>query len=158
MRGSLHQEDSSPRGSWADGLFGRQNSHRDNRARTTSDKEIDSLSDSQAQDRPSRREREFRKDGIAIWLLSIMMAMVFLMVLLLAIEVRISRPKNTTPTESAWYHHALPPLQNSQSRPSWFHSSRRLWSALQVVEHARSSGIQPNENWIQASHLVPRNL
>lgn len=26
---------------------------------------------------------------------------------------------------------------------------------LQVVEHARSSGIQPNENWIQAAHLVP---
>ena len=26
---------------------------------------------------------------------------------------------------------------------------------LQVVEHARSIGIQPNENWVQAAHLVP---
>ena len=109
MRGSLHRGDSSSRRSWADGLCGRQNIHRPNRARKISDKEVD-LNDSQAQDASFRREREFRKDRIAIWLLSIMMAMVFLMVLLLAIEVRISRPKNTTPTESAWYRHALPPL------------------------------------------------
>lgn len=26
---------------------------------------------------------------------------------------------------------------------------------LQVVEHARSSGIQPNENWVKEAHLVP---
>lgn len=108
MRGSLHPEDSSSRGSWTDGLFGRQNSHRDNRARKKSDKDLDSLSNSRAQHTPFRREREFRKDRIAIWLLSIMMAMVFLLVLLLAIEVKISRPKNTAPTESAWYHHTLP--------------------------------------------------
>ena len=72
------------------------------------DQEIDSLIGNQAQDKPSRREREFRKDRIAIWLLSVMMAMAFLMVVLLGIQVRISRPKNATPTESAWYRHALP--------------------------------------------------
>ena len=26
---------------------------------------------------------------------------------------------------------------------------------LQVVEHVRSSGIQPNEDWVKAAHLVP---
>ena len=130
MRGSSHPEDSSSRGSWTHRLCGTQSCHRANRARKTSDKEIDSLIGSQAQDKPSRQEREFRKDRIAIWLLSVMMAMAFLMVVLLAIQVRISRPKNATPTESAWYRQALPPLQNSQSGPSWFHPSRRLWSAL----------------------------
>ena len=110
MRGSLHRGDSSSRRSWADGFCGRHNIHRHNRARKISAKEVDHLNDSQAQDAPFRQDGEFRKDRIAIWLLSIMMAMVFLMVLLLAIEIRISRPKNTTPTESAWYRNALPPL------------------------------------------------
>jgi hypothetical protein len=108
MRGSSHPEDSSSRGSWTHRLCGTQSCHRANRARKTSDKEIDSLIGSQAQDKPSRQEREFRKDRIAIWLLSVMMAMAFLMVVLLGIQVRSSRPKNATPTESAWYRHALP--------------------------------------------------
>jgi len=108
MRGSSHSEDSSSRGSWTHGLCGRQSSRRANRARKILDKEIDTLIGSQAQDKPSRGEREFRKDRIAIWFLSVMMAMAFLMVVLLAIQVRISRPKNATPTESAWYRQALP--------------------------------------------------
>lgn len=94
MRGSSsHREDSSSWGSWTRGLRGRRSSH---------------LIGSQAQDKPSRRERELQKDRIAIWLLSVMMAMVFLMIVLLAIEVRVSRPKNAHPTESAWYRQALP--------------------------------------------------
>ena len=108
MRGSSHREDSSPRGSWTHGLCGRQCSHGANPARKISDKEIDSLIGTQGQDKPSRRDSEFRKDSIAIWFLSVMMAMAFLMVVLLGIQGRSSRPKNATPTESAWYRQALP--------------------------------------------------
>jgi hypothetical protein len=108
MRGSSHPEDWSSRGSWTHGLCGRQSSRRANPARKISDKQIDTLIGSQGQNKPSGREREFRKDRIAIWFLSVMMAMTFLMVVLLGIQVRISRPKNATPTESAWYRQALP--------------------------------------------------
>jgi hypothetical protein len=52
MRGSSHPEDSSSRGSWTHRLCGTQNSHRANRAKKISDKEIDSLIGSQAQDNP----------------------------------------------------------------------------------------------------------
>lgn len=108
MRGSSHPEDSSSRGAWTHGLCGRQSSRRANPPRKISNKEIDTLLGSQTQDKPFRQEREFRKDRIAIWFLSVMMAMAFLMVVLLGIQVRISRPKNATPTESAWYRQALP--------------------------------------------------
>lgn len=48
------------------------------------------------------------RDRIAIWLVSVGMVVVFLILVLFMLQVEFSRPKNTYPTESAWYCQALP--------------------------------------------------
>ena len=62
-----------------------------------------------------RREHRARPDRPSIWWFSVMMAMVFLILVMLLIEVRFSKPENRNPTESAWYCHAFP-LFNILSR------------------------------------------
>ena len=47
-------------------------------------------------------------DRLSIWLVSVGMVLVFLILILFMIQVEISRPKNTHPTESAWYCYTLP--------------------------------------------------
>lgn len=48
------------------------------------------------------------RDRVTIWLVSVGMVVVFLILVLFMLQVEFSRPKNTHPTESAWYCHALP--------------------------------------------------
>ncbi len=47
------------------------------------------------------------RDRITIWLVSLGMVVVFLILVLFMLQVEFSRPKNTHPTESAWYCHTL---------------------------------------------------
>ena len=65
---------------------------------------------SQALGEFSQRERQFREDRVAIWWVSVGMVTTFLVLVLVLIEVFASGPKNSHPTESAWYCHALPPF------------------------------------------------
>jgi hypothetical protein len=68
-------------------------------------------------------------DRVSIWLLSLGMVLVFLILVLFLIQVVSSRPKNTHPTESAWYCYMLPlfkVLSQDRSRsvlPSTCHTS-----------------------------------
>jgi hypothetical protein len=61
------------------------------------------------------RKHQSRGDRVLIWWISVGMVMVFLILGLLLIQVLVSGPQNRTPTESAWYCHALP-LINILSR------------------------------------------
>jgi hypothetical protein len=91
--------------------------HMTNPARKISDEEIDSLIMSQALNELFQRERQSREDRVSIWLVSVGMVIAFLILVLFMIQIVFSRPKNTHPTESAWYCHALP-LVNILSRDS----------------------------------------
>lgn len=87
-------------------------------AREISDEGIESPKTSQALKDFFRRERQSQEDRLSIWWVSVGMAMVFLILVSLLIQVVFSGPKNRHPTESAWYHHALPLFQIlSRDRP-----------------------------------------
>jgi hypothetical protein len=58
-------------------------------------------------------------DRVSIWFLSLGMVLVFLILVLFLIQVVSSRPKNTHPTESAWYCYTLPHFKIvSRDRPA----------------------------------------
>ena len=96
---------------------GMEELHMTNPARKISDEGIDSLIMSQALNELFQRERQSREDRISIWLVSLGMVIAFLILVLFMIQIVFSRPKNTHPTESAWYCYSLP-LVNILSRDS----------------------------------------
>ena len=65
--------------------------------------EIESAKTSEALKEFLRRERQSQEDRVSIWWVSVGMVMVFLILGLLLIQVVFVTPKNTHPTESAWY-------------------------------------------------------
>ena len=87
-------------------------------AREISNEGIESAKTSQALEEFLWRERQSREDRVSIWWISVGMVLVFLILVSLLIQVLFSGPKNRHPTESAWYHHSLPPLEIlSRDRP-----------------------------------------
>ncbi len=76
-------------------------------AREVSHEEIESENTRRALKQFFRRERQSQEDRASIWFVSAgMLTALVILVLLLILVVR-SKPKNTHPTESAWYH-AIP--------------------------------------------------
>ncbi|WHZ22623.1 MAG: hypothetical protein OJF47_001735 [Nitrospira sp.] len=75
-----------------------------------SEEEIDNLLASQALKELFQQERQSRDDRVSIWLVGVGMFIAFLILVLFMIQIEFSRPNNTTPTESAWYRHSLPPV------------------------------------------------
>jgi hypothetical protein len=80
-------------------------------AREISNQGIESAKTSQALKEFFRRERQSREDQVSIRWIGVMMGMVFLILVLLMIQILSSGPKNTHPTESAFYCHSLPLLK-----------------------------------------------
>lgn len=100
-------------------------------ARELPDKGIESAKTSRALEEFFRRERQSREDRVSIWWVSVGMVMAFLLLVSLLIQVSFSGPKNRNPTESAWYHHALPPFK--------ILSRARLGSVLPPICHTALS-------------------
>ncbi|HEY7532553.1 MAG TPA: hypothetical protein VH681_07170 [Nitrospiraceae bacterium] len=76
-------------------------------AREVCHEEIECENTSRALKQFFRRERQSQEDRASIWFVSAGMLTVLVILVLLLILVLGSRPKNTHPTESAWYH-AIP--------------------------------------------------
>lgn len=55
-----------------------------------------------------RQERQAREDRVSMWLVSVGMAVFFLILVLFMVQIVFSKPHNTHPTESAWYCQAVP--------------------------------------------------
>jgi hypothetical protein len=121
-------------------------------ARQLSDEEIDSLAASQALNELFQREHRSREDRVSIWIVSLGMVMFFLILVLFMIQVVFFRPKNTHPTESAWYCQSLPLFSiltrhrsGSVLPPSCrtavqYKHTPRVWSSSFFfdIEHSRS--------------------
>lgn len=69
---------------------------------------IESAKTSQALKEFCGRERQSREDRVSIWWVSVEMGILLLILVVLLIRAQFARPKNSHPTESAWYRHALP--------------------------------------------------
>lgn len=76
--------------------------------REISDEGIDSAQTSRALKEFLWRERQSRETHVSIWWVGIEMAIIFLLLVVLLIQVVFSGPRNSHPPESAWYRHTAP--------------------------------------------------